>query len=108
MSTSHLIISITRNVLPENSSDLDRGRRPEPKSDEFSGSTFLVIEIICLLGVKQPEKVLRLLGASLHVPKIMDRIYEVLSRTSYAHVLGYADRRLIVYSYNSRSRDAEA
>ena len=65
MSTSHLIISITRNVLPENSSDLDRGRRPEPKSDEFSGSTFLVIEIIGLLGVKQPKKVLRLLGASL-------------------------------------------
>eukprot|EP00966_Prymnesium_polylepis_P101489 2350424-Prymnesium_polylepis.1 len=29
-------ISITIEILFENSSDSDRGRRPEPKSDEFS------------------------------------------------------------------------
>ena len=40
------IISTTRGVVPENSSDLDRGRRPELKSDEFSGTTPLGIEIM--------------------------------------------------------------
>ena len=35
----------TKRVSPENSSDLDMGRRPELKSDEFLKSTKLVIEI---------------------------------------------------------------
>ena len=39
------IISITSLVLFKNSSDLDSGRRPELKSDEFLKSTKLVIEI---------------------------------------------------------------
>ena len=42
-------ISITIGVLFENSLDLDTGRRPELKSDEFSKSTPIVIEIISIL-----------------------------------------------------------
>ena len=42
--TSHLIISTSRGVRSENSSDLDMGRRPVSKSDEFSDLTPLVIE----------------------------------------------------------------
>ena len=40
------IISITRGHVPENSSDLDEGRRPEPKTDEFSGTCPLGDEIM--------------------------------------------------------------
>ena len=43
---SHLNISITIWVRSENSSDLDTGRRPELKSDEFSDLTHIVIEIL--------------------------------------------------------------
>ena len=43
---SQLNISITIEVDPENSSDLSSGRRPLSKSDEFSGSTSIVIEIL--------------------------------------------------------------
>ena len=39
------IISITIGVLFENSSDLSSGRRPMSKSDEFSKSTPIVLEI---------------------------------------------------------------
>ena len=42
-------ISITIGVLFENASDFDTGRRPEPKSDEFSKSTPIVVEIISIL-----------------------------------------------------------
>ena len=45
ISTKIEIISITIGVLFENSLDLDTGRRPELKSDEFSKSTPIVIEI---------------------------------------------------------------
>ena len=41
--------SITRDEGSENSSDLDRGRRHELKSDEISDPSSLVIEIISLL-----------------------------------------------------------
>ena len=46
LKNAHVNISITIEVDPENSSDLDRGRRPELKSDEFLGSTSIVIEIL--------------------------------------------------------------
>ena len=42
---SHLDISVTRRVTSENSSDLDMGRRPKLKSDEFSDVTLLVTGI---------------------------------------------------------------
>ena len=42
-------ISITRRGTSENSSDLDRGRRPKLKSDEFSEVPLLFIEIISIL-----------------------------------------------------------
>ena len=37
---------MTRGYVPENSSDLSSGRRPLSKSDEFSGTYPLVIEIM--------------------------------------------------------------
>ena len=43
---SHLRISSTVVILFENSSDLDTGRRPDLKSDEFSKSITMVTEII--------------------------------------------------------------
>ena len=45
ISTKIEIISITIGVLLENSSDLSSGRRPVSKSNEFSKSTPIVIEI---------------------------------------------------------------
>ena len=42
---SHLRISSTVVILFENSSDLDTGRRPDLKSDEFSKSITIFIEI---------------------------------------------------------------
>ena len=43
---SHLRISSTVVILFENSSNLDTGRRPDLKSDEFSKSITIVIQII--------------------------------------------------------------
>ena len=42
-------ISITNGIVFENSLDLDRGRRPELKSDEFLKTIPIVIEIISIL-----------------------------------------------------------
>ena len=46
----------------ENSSDLDVGRRPELKSDEFSEVPPLVIDISQIHASRRLKKVLRLLG----------------------------------------------
>ena len=46
---SHLCISMTSLVNFENSSDLDMGPGPELKSDEFSKSITMVLEIISVL-----------------------------------------------------------
>ena len=42
---SHLCISINRKGALQNSSDLDVGRRPELKTDEFCEAPLLLIEI---------------------------------------------------------------
>ena len=42
---SHLCISINRRGALQNSSDLDVGRRPELKTDEFCEAPLLLIEI---------------------------------------------------------------
>ena len=48
-STSRPNISTTRGVVMENSSDSSLGRRPDSKSNEFSVTTPLVVEIISIL-----------------------------------------------------------
>ena len=58
-------ISTSKMIPSKNSTDLDMGRRPKSKSDEFFGLPRLVIEIIMIYCVKPPKKVLRLFGASL-------------------------------------------
>ena len=45
--TSSAYFSTTRDVTSKSSSDLDRGRRPKLKSEEFCEVTSLVVEIIC-------------------------------------------------------------
>ena len=45
ISTKIEIISLTTMRVSENSSDLDSGRRPESKSDEFSDTRIVVSEI---------------------------------------------------------------
>ena len=47
--TSSAYFSTTRDVTSKDSSDLDRGRRPKLKSEDFCEVTSLVVEIICLL-----------------------------------------------------------
>jgi hypothetical protein len=49
VSNSRPNISTTRGVVTENSSDSSSGRRLESKSDEFSVTTPLVVEIISIL-----------------------------------------------------------
>ena len=46
-----------RVVTPENSSDLSSGRRPLSQSDEFSGVTTLVVEIMRCKVTTFSEKV---------------------------------------------------
>ena len=46
---SHLRISLMAMRITENSSDLDMGRRPKLKSDEFSEVPPIVVEIISIL-----------------------------------------------------------
>ena len=58
ISTVSCIISITIAVTTKGSSDSDRGRRPETKSDEFSEVPPLVIDISRIH--KRLTKVLRL------------------------------------------------
>ena len=55
-----MIIKITRRGNPKNSSDLDLGRRPELKSDEFSGLPRLVIEIMRCKVTAFSKKVIHL------------------------------------------------
>ena len=43
------IFSVTIVVKVQNSSDLDRGRRPELKSDEFSRWIAMVVKILTIL-----------------------------------------------------------
>ena len=50
----------------KNSSDLDMGRRPEIKSDEFLVCNPFMIEILRCEDLFTAEKVLHLFGASLH------------------------------------------
>ena len=59
---SHLCMSITIGVPFENSSDLNMGRRPELKSDEFLVVTAMVIEKIVLLCLKPLKRPVHLLG----------------------------------------------
>ena len=47
----------------KNSTDLDVGRRPKLKSDEFLLPIIEVIELTSLLCLKPPKKVLQLLAA---------------------------------------------
>ena len=47
----------------KNSTDLDVGRRPKLKSDEFLLPIIVVIELTSLLCLKPPKKVLQLLAA---------------------------------------------
>ena len=61
-------ISITKVVQRKNSSDLDTGRRPKLKSDEFFLWTPLVIEMWRYEDLFTIEKMLHLFGASLRVP----------------------------------------
>ena len=60
---SHLDISVTRRVVSENSSDLDMGRRPKLKSDEFSDFSKQVGEIFSHLCLKPPKQVVQSLAA---------------------------------------------
>ena len=60
---AHLCNSGTRRVSSEKSTDLNMGRRPELKSDEFFGETLLVIEVISLLLLKPLKQVMQLLAA---------------------------------------------
>ena len=55
-------ISTTRGVVTENSSDSSSGRRPESKSDEFSVTTPLGVEIISILVRDCTEIMLPLIG----------------------------------------------
>ena len=56
---------LTIGVKPKNSSDLDVGRRPELKSDEFFCFTPIVHEILRCEHFFTAEKVLHLFGALL-------------------------------------------
>ena len=62
---SHLNISRTFGFETKNSSDLDVGRRPELKSDEFFISNPIVIEVSRCESLFTVVKVVHLLGASL-------------------------------------------
>ena len=61
-----MIISITRGVVSENSSDLSSGRRPQSKSVEFFETTPLEIEIRTLQSYSFFRKGDPFFGASLH------------------------------------------
>ena len=50
-------------VTQKVSTDLDVGRRPELKSDEFCGVTTLVNQLMSLLCLKPPKQVVQLLAA---------------------------------------------
>ena len=52
---SHLHISINKGGTTRNSTDLDRGRRPELKSDEFLEVPLLFIEILAG-GARWPRR----------------------------------------------------
>ena len=54
---------LTIGVKPKNSSDLDVGRRPELKTDEFFCFTPMVYEILRCEHFFTAEKVLHLFGA---------------------------------------------
>ena len=56
-------ISITGGFQTQNSPDLNMGRRPELKSDEFCGVTTLVNQLMSLLCLKPPKQVVQLLAA---------------------------------------------
>ena len=60
---SHLFCSTTITFASQNSSDLDVGRRPKLKSDEFLLPIIVVIELTSLLCLKPPKKVLQSLAA---------------------------------------------
>ena len=57
-------ISITFTIQLRNSSDSDLGRRPMPKSDEFSTCIAKGVEISALLYPKTLKKVIHFMGAS--------------------------------------------
>ena len=57
-------ISITFTIQLRNSSDSDLGRRPMPKSDEFSTCIAKGVEISALLYPKTLQKVIHFMGAS--------------------------------------------
>ena len=80
----------------KNSSDLDMGRRPELKSDEFFVSTPIIIEILSCEHLFTAGKVLPFIGAS-----VRDVISFIITFTRGGHYVRLRGLRPLRLYYNT-------